>query len=112
MAEKTQKNTRELERIASSSSSHNIIIIIIIIIIITIVSSCSNLAQKKYKKRHDKVALRVHWELNKKYDLGSGEKWYEHKPLPVIGNDQVKLVWDSTIVTDRRVPHMNRPDMF
>jgi len=28
----------------------------------------------------------------------------------VIENDQIKLVWDSTIVTDRRVPH-NRPDI-
>ena len=28
----------------------------------------------------------------------------------MIENDQIKLVWDSTIVTDRRVPH-NRPDI-
>ena len=45
-----------------------------------------------------------------KYDLECGEKWYEHKPLPVIENDQVKLAWDSTIVTNRCVPH-NRPDI-
>ncbi|XP_068684473.1 uncharacterized protein [Montipora foliosa] len=56
------------------------------------------------------VALRVHWELRKNYDLECGEKWYEHQPIPVIENDQVKLVWDGTIVTDRRVPH-NRPDI-
>ena len=35
---------------------------------------------------------------------------YEHPPLPVIENDQVKLMWDGTIVTDRRVPH-NRSDI-
>lgn len=34
-----------------------------------IVSSCSNLAQKEYQKCHVKVALRVHWQLHKKYDL-------------------------------------------
>lgn len=28
----------------------------------------------------------------------------------MIENDQSKLVWDGTIVTDRRVPH-NRPDI-
>ena len=75
-----------------------------------VVTGCSNLAQKEYKKRHDKVSLRVHWELSKKYDLECGEKWYEHQPLPVIENDQVKLVWDGTILTDRHVPH-NRPDI-
>ena len=34
----------------------------------------------------------------------------EHQPLPVIKNDQVKLVWDGTTVTDRHVAH-NRPDI-
>ena len=75
-----------------------------------IASGCSNLALKEYKKRHDKVAFRVHWELIKKYDLECGEKWYEHKPLQVIENDQVKQVWDSTIVTGRRIPD-NRPNI-
>ena len=41
--------------------------------------------------------------FSKKYDLECGEKWYEHKPLPVIENDQVKLEWNSTIVTDNRL---------
>ena len=48
-----------------------------------IVSGCANLAQKEYKKHHDKTAVGVHWELSKKYDLECGEKWYEHKPLSV-----------------------------
>ena len=30
--------------------------------------------------------------------------------MPVIENDQVNLVWDSTIITDRCVPH-NRLDV-
>ena len=37
-------------------------------------SGCSNLAQKEYKKHHDKVALRVHWHLSKKYDLESEDQ--------------------------------------
>lgn len=40
--------------------------------VLHIVSGCSNLAQKEYKKSLDKVALRVHWELSKKYDLECG----------------------------------------
>lgn len=42
---------------------------------------------------------------SKKYDHECGEKWYEHQPLPVIENDQVKLVWDRTGVTNIRVLH-------
>ena len=38
-----------------------------------VVSGCSNLAKKDYKKRHDKVSLRVHWESSKK-NLDCGEK--------------------------------------
>ena len=28
----------------------------------------------------------------------------------MIENEQVKLMWDNTIITDRRVPH-NKPDV-
>ena len=32
-----------------------------------LVSGCSKLAKKQYKRRHDNVARRVHWELYKKH---------------------------------------------
>ena len=75
-----------------------------------IASGCPKLAQREYRKRHGKVALRVHWELSRRYGLECGERWYEHQPIPVIENEQVKRMWDNTIITDRRVPH-NRPDI-
>ena len=34
-----------------------------------IVSGCKKLAQREYRKRHDKVALRVHWELCRKHGI-------------------------------------------
>lgn len=74
------------------------------------VSGCCNSAQEENKKGRDKVAFRVHLELSKRCDLECGDEWYEHKSLPVIENDQVKLVWDSTVVTNRRTPH-SRPDV-
>ena len=73
-------------------------------------SGCSNLGQKECRKRHDKVALRVHWKLSRRYGLECGERWYEHQSIPVMENEQVKLMWDNTVITDRRVPH-NRPDI-
>ena len=60
--------------------------------------------------RHGKVEVRVLWKSSKKYDLECGEKWYEHQHLPAIESDQVRLVWDSTIVTDIRVSQ-NKQDI-
>ena len=40
----------------------------------SIVSGCSKLAQKEYKKRHDKLGKIVHWKL---------ARWYEHEPESV-----------------------------
>ena len=34
-----------------------------------IFSGCKKLAQNEYKKRHDEVALRVHWEVCRKYGI-------------------------------------------
>ena len=76
-----------------------------------LVSGCPKLAQKQYKRRHDNVARRVHWELCKKHGLKCSEKWYEHTPSEVMENDKVELYWDLTIQTDMTVAH-NRPDVI
>ena len=36
--------------------------------------------------------------------------WYGHHPLPVIENDDAKLLWDFGMVTDNHVTS-NRPDI-
>ena len=45
-----------------------------------LVSGCEKLAQKKYKRQHDIVAKKVHWDLCNKNGLKHMEKWYEHVP--------------------------------
>ena len=70
-----------------------------------LVSGCPKLVQKQYKRRHDNVARRVHWELCKKYGLESSDKWYEHTPSDVVENDEVKFYWDLTIQIDMAVTH-------
>ena len=77
---------------------------------IYIVSGCRKLAQKEYRKRHDNVALQVHWELWRKYGLDRTDKWYDHQPLPVAENREVRMTWDMTTSTDERLKH-NRPDI-
>jgi hypothetical protein len=75
-----------------------------------IVSACEVLAQKDYKRRHDKVALNLHWCLCKKYGFKSNDKWYQHEPERVLENDKAKILWDFTIQTDRVILH-RRPDI-
>ena len=68
------------------------------------------LAQNQYKKRHDTVAIAVHWNLRKKYQMLCSNKWYEHQPQPVTENENAKLLWDYSIRTDRVIP-VHRPDL-
>ena len=46
-----------------------------------VISGCRKLAQEEYRKRHDKVALRVHWERCRKYGIECTDMWYDHQPL-------------------------------
>ena len=75
-----------------------------------IVSGCKKLAQREYRKRHDKVALRVQWEMCRKYGMECNDKWYDHQPLPTTENGEVRITWDMTIYTDKVLKH-NRPDI-
>ena len=45
-----------------------------------IVSECPKLAQKEYKRRHDWVGKKIHWEVCKEEGFVVNEKWYEHVP--------------------------------
>ena len=55
------------------------------------------------------MALQVHWEMCK-YCIECNDKWYDHQPLPAAENGKVRITWDSTIYTDKRLKHY-RPDI-
>ena len=61
------------------------------------------LAQREYKRRHDKVCLNIHRVLCKKYGVKVSEKWYEHKVESIIENGIVKILWDVFIQVDRQI---------
>ena len=75
-----------------------------------ITSACQKLAQTQYKHRHDKVGKKIHWLLSKKYNLECTDKWYQHSPESVAENEEVKILWDFMIQTDRVIEH-RRPDI-
>ena len=46
----------------------------------------------------------------KEYGIECSDKWYKHSPKNVEENEEVKLLWDFTIQTDREI-HYRRPDI-
>lgn len=75
-----------------------------------ILSECEKLAQGEYKKRHDHVASIIHWELCELHGFQRSKNWYDHRAESVLENDNVKILWDFNIHTDR-VIEARRPDI-
>ena len=75
-----------------------------------IVCKCPMLAQREYKRMHDWVGRKIHWEVCRKIGSDVNEKWYKHGPDKVAENDSWKILWDFTIQTDHVIV-ARRPDM-
>ena len=45
------------------------------------------------------------WNLCKKYHLPATEKWGEHNVEKVVQNEEVKILWDFKIQTDKHLAH-------
>ena len=74
------------------------------------VCECPMLAKREYKRRHDWVCRKIHWEVCRKIGFDVNEKWYKNEPEQVMKNDSWKILWDFTIQTDH-VIEARRPDM-
>ena len=61
--------------------------------------------ERQYKKRQDKVALWVHREMCRKHGIECTDKCYDHQPLPVAENGEVRITWEMTIYTDKVLKH-------
>ena len=55
------------------------------------------MAQKEYKRRHNNVAKKVHWDIRKKNALEHSEKWYEHALEEAVENKEIKVLRDINI---------------
>ena len=75
-----------------------------------IVCECPTSTQREYKRRHDWMGRKIHWEVCTKIGLGVSEKWYKHKPEKVVEDDSWKILQDVKIQTDH-VIEVRRPDM-
>ncbi|KAL1447392.1 hypothetical protein WDU94_012405 [Cyamophila willieti] len=75
-----------------------------------VISGCGELARHEYVNRHNKICTYMHHQICKNFHLEVEEKWYLHNPDPVMCNDEVVVLYDQSIQTDRTIP-CNRPDI-
>ena len=75
-------------------------------------AGCTKLAKGPYKRRHDRMGLRVYWEVCKQNGVKCGEKWFEEVPETVRkrGDGKIEIWWDRPIETTVKLDH-NRPDL-
>ena len=76
-----------------------------------VLNECSKLVQKEYKRRHDWVCNRVHWDVSKVCGFKVKERWYEYEPEAVMVNDEYRILWDFSVETDHNI-EARRPDMI
>ena len=79
--------------------------------VLHITSGCKKLTQKEYKRRHDNVAKKVHWDICRNNGLEHSEKWYEHAPEGAVENEEIKVLWDLNIQCDNLI-EARRPDVI
>ena len=76
-----------------------------------VLAGCSILAPTCYLNRHNLVAKVLHFHLCKSFHIPvPSNSWFTHRPLPVIENDKIKILWDFDMVTDVKVS-CNWPDI-
>ena len=75
-----------------------------------IVSGCPELAKTDYIYRHNKAAAYIHWSICKQFGIAVERKYYNHNPQTVTENENVSILWDMPINTDRTIK-ANRPDI-
>jgi hypothetical protein len=76
-----------------------------------ITAACEQLAPTEYIKRHDGVATVIHQKLAEAAELIEDKcLYYKYKSANVLENDNFKLYWNRSIITDKTIP-CNRPDI-
>lgn len=76
-----------------------------------VISACSVLASSEYLKRHDNIAKVVHQEICKNIKIVTEfSPYYQYKPEPILENENHKVYWNKSIITDHRIDN-NRPDI-
>ena len=76
-----------------------------------ILAGCDCLAKREYFARHNSVCKYVHFVLMKEYAFPCAPNWYVHEPVEVVRSQNVEIIYDQFITTDRPIG-ANRPDIL
>lgn len=68
-----------------------------------VISGCSVLAPNEYKNRHDSVGQYLHGTICKQFGKDVNKHWYEHHLATVTVIEDIIILWDYTIFTDRKI---------
>ena len=61
--------------------------------------------------RHDKVCTHLQYSICKDLGIETTDKWYTLMPKPVYEEEDVRVLWNEAVHTDREVT-ANRPDII
>ena len=76
-----------------------------------ITAACEQLAPTECVKRHDGLAKVIHKKLAEAAELTEDKSpYYKYTPASVLENDNFKLYWNRSILTDKTIL-FNRPDI-
>ena len=73
-------------------------------------AGCPMLASIEYLHRHNRVASYVHWVVCRELGCEVPNKWYGHTPRIVVNIDENTILWDYSIISDRKIL-ANSPDV-
>ena len=74
-----------------------------------ITTACEQLAPTKYVKRYDGVTKIIHQKLAEAAELIEDKSpYYNYTPANVLENENFKLYWNRSILTDKTIT-FNRP---
>jgi hypothetical protein len=76
-----------------------------------LISGCPILAKNEYVIRHDKVCTHLHYSICKTLGIETTENWYSHIHKPVRQHEDITVLWNQGVQTDREVL-ANRPDII
>jgi len=76
-----------------------------------VTAACEQIAPTEYVKRHDGLAKIIHQKLAEAAELIDDKiPYYKYTPANVLENENFKLCWNRSILTDKTIP-FNRPDI-
>jgi len=75
-----------------------------------ITAACEQLAPTEYVKRHDGLAKIIQQLAEAVKFIDNKSPYYKYTPANVLENENFKLYWNRSILTDKTIP-LNRPDI-